>query len=210
MKNANSLRAGDAIYADGVKSRHVAAGFTFIELVAVIVLISFLAAIAAPRFFDQIDNAQAAALQGMAGGFSTGIAIGKAEWLAEGNSPSSVSTAAATVDVDGIEFNVNSAGWLDSVTDSTNPDIGFTSQSAEDCQEVFEYILQSPPVSTIRSDLESRQKAQYAVSVIDGTNSDRCRYELIVRAQDKPENAQFYFDYELLTGRVTITLPDDL
>ena len=185
-------------------------GFTFIELVAVIVLISFLAAIAAPRFFDQIDNAQAASLQGLAGGFSTGIAIGKAEWLAEGNSPSSVSTASSTVNVDGIEFNVNSSGWLDSVTESTNPDVSFTGQSAKDCQEVFEYILQSPPISTIRTDLASRKKAQYAVTVVDGVNSDRCRYELIVRAEDKPENAEFYFDYELLTGRVTINLPDDL
>jgi len=58
-------------------------GFTFIELVAVIVLISFLAAIAAPRFFDQIDNAQAASLQGTAGGFSTGVAIAKAKWITQ-------------------------------------------------------------------------------------------------------------------------------
>lgn len=185
-------------------------GFTFIELVAVIVLISFLAAIAAPRFFDQIDNAQAASLQGLAGGFSTGIAIGKAEWLAEGNSPSSITTAASTVNIDGIEFNVNSNGWLDSVTQSSNPNVSVTGQTANDCQEVFEYILQSPPISTIRTDLVSRQKAQYAVSVVDGVNSDRCRFELIVRAEDKPENAQFYFDYEMLTGRVTITLPDNL
>lgn len=186
------------------------AGFTFIELVAVIVLISFLAAIAAPRFFDQIDNAQAAALQGLAGGFSTGIAIGKAEWIADGNSSSSVTGANDRVNIDGIEFNVNQFGWLDSVTESTNPDVSVTSQTAKDCQEVFEYILQSPPLSTVRGDLASRKKAQYGVSVIDGSVSDRCRYELIVRAEDRPEDARFYFDYEMLTGRVTITLPEEL
>jgi hypothetical protein len=59
-------------------------------------------------------------------------------------------------------------------------------------------------------DTVARKKAQYAVSVIDGNNSDRCRYELIVRAEERPENAEFYFDYELLTGRVTITLPEEL
>lgn len=193
-----------------IKLARAQAGFTFIELVAVIVLISFLAAIAAPRFFDQIDNAQAAALQGLAGGFSTGIAIGKAEWIADGNSSSNVTGANDRVNIDGIEFNVNPFGWLDSVTESTNPDVSVTSQTAKDCQEVFEYILQSPPLSTIRSDLASRKKAQYGVSVIDGSVSDRCRYELIVRAEDRPEDARFYFDYELLTGRVTITLPEEL
>lgn len=186
------------------------AGFTFIELIAVIVLISFLAALAAPRFFDQIDNAQAASLQGVAGGFSTGIAFGKAEWLAQGNSPSGVTETSGQINLDGILFNVNANGWLDSVTESTNPDVSVTSQTAKDCQEVFEFILQSPPTSTIRADLASRKKAQYSVTVRDGVTSDRCRYELIVRADAKPEDAEFYFDYELLTGRVTITLPDDL
>jgi len=185
-------------------------GFTFIELVAVIVLISFLAAIAAPRFFDQIDNAQAASLQGTAGGFSTGVAIAKAKWITDGNSSSGVTTADNRVDVDGIVFNVNTFGWVDSVTESANPNLNVTSQSAKDCQEIFEYILQSPPRSTTKVDTAARKKAQYGVSVIDGGNSDRCRYELIVRADERPEDAEFYFDYELRTGRVTITLPDEL
>ena len=49
-----------------------------------------------------------------------------------------------------------------------------------------------------------------AVSVVDGVASDRCRYELIVRAADTPEIAEFYFDYELLSGRVTVGLPPEL
>ena len=185
-------------------------GFTFIELVAVIVLISFLAAIAAPRFFDQMDNAQAASLQGTAGGFSTGVAIAKAKWITDGNSSTGVTTADNRVDVDGIVFNVNTFGWVDSVTESANPNLNVTSQSAKDCQEIFEYILQSPPRSTTKVDTVARKKAQYAVSVIDGGNSDRCRYELVVRSNERPEDAEFYFDYELRTGRVTITLPDEL
>ena len=192
------------------RQRHSQRGFTFIELVAVIVLISFLAAIAAPRFFDQIDNAQAASLQGLAGGFSTGVAIGKAKWITDGNSSSGITTANNRVDIDGIFFNVNAFGWVDSVTASANPNLNVTSQSAKDCQEIFEYILQSPPRSTTKVDTAARKKAQYAVTVIDGGNSDRCRYELIVRAVDRPEDAEFYFDYELRTGRVTISLPDEL
>ena len=182
-------------------------GFTFIELVAVIVLISFLAAIAAPRFFDAVDDAQAASLKAMASSFSTGVAIGKAQWITDGNSSSGVSATSSKVVIDGVQFNVNQFGWLDSVS-TNNPDLSVTNQTAEDCQEVFEYILQSPPMSTVKSDLSSRRQADYAVSVVNDDVSDRCRYELIVRAEDAPEDAQFYFDYELLTGRVTTTLPE--
>ncbi|MGB5325711.1 MAG: prepilin-type N-terminal cleavage/methylation domain-containing protein [Pseudomonadales bacterium] len=187
-----------------------ARGFTFVELVAVIVLISILAAIAAPRFFNLKDDAEAAALQSLAGSFSSGVAIGKAQWLADGNSPGSVTEIDMRVVVDGVGFNINQYGWLDSATQRDNPDLSVTGQSAVDCQEVFEYILQSPPRTTTRTDFESRRSAQYAVSVIEGANSDRCRYELIVRAEQDPEDASFYFDYELLTGRVTIGLPEGL
>lgn len=187
-----------------------AAGFTFVELVAVIVLVSILAAIAAPRFFNIKDDAEAAALQALSGSFSTGVAIGKAQWIANGNSPNSVTVADSRVLVDGIGFNVNQYGWLDSATQRDNPDLGVTSQSAEHCQEVFEYILQSPPLSTIETDIESRRNAQYAVSVVEGATSDRCRYEMIVRAEQDPEDAEFYFDYEMLTGRVTVKLPEGI
>lgn len=187
-----------------------ARGFTFVELVAVIVLISILAAIAAPRFFNLKDDAEAAALQALAGSFSTGVAIGKAQWIAEGNSPNSVTANDQRVLVDGIGFNINRYGWLDSATKRTNADLTVTGQSATDCQEVFEFILQNPPRSTIKTDFDSRRSAKYAVSVVEGAISDRCRYELIVRAEQDPEDAEFYFDYEMLTGRVTVSLPEGL
>jgi prepilin-type N-terminal cleavage/methylation domain-containing protein len=182
-------------------------GFTFIELVAVIVLISFLAAIAAPRFFDAVDDAQAASLKAMASSFATGVAIGKAQWITDGNSGSGVTATSSRVVIDGVQFNVNPFGWLDSVS-TNNPDLSVTNQTAKDCQEVFEYILQSPPMSTVETDLSSRRQADYGISVVNDDVSDRCRYELIVRAEQAPEEAQFYFDYELLTGRVTTTLPE--
>ena len=202
--------ATNSNYAAHSARRAQASGFTFIELVAVIVLISILAAIAAPRFFNLKDDAEAAALQALAGSFSSGMSIGKAQWIANGNASNSVSTNDARVVIDGIGFNVNEFGWLDSVTETGNPDLSVTGQSAKDCQEVFEFILQSPPRNTIKTDLKSRREAQYAVSVINGSNSDRCRYELIVRSDQDPDNAEFYFDYELLTGRVTVSLPEGL
>lgn len=190
-------------------SRH-SLGFTLIELVVVIVLISILAAVAAPRFLNLKDDAEAAALHGVAAGFSSGVAMGKAQWIAKGNASGREALNDTRVVIDGIGFNVNNFGWLDSVDDTGNPDLTVTAQNASDCQEIFEYILQSPPSSTVEVDPVSRGNAQYAVSVVDGVASDRCRYELIVRAADTPEIAEFYFDYELLSGRVTVGLPTEL
>lgn len=182
-------------------------GFTLIEMVIVLVLISVLAAIALPRFLDLKDDAEAGALQAVAGGFSTGLAIVKSQWFVDGNSSSGVTNINNQVVVDGVAFNVNRFGWADNVTGGSTE---LTNQTKEECQEVFDNILQSPPLSTTRGDIESRRRATYAVSVIDGSLSDICRYELIVRPGDLPENAEFYFDYELSTGRVTLTLPDEL
>ncbi len=185
-------------------------GFTLIEVVVVIVLISLLAAVAAPRFLNLKGEAEAAALRGVAGGFSSGVAMGKAQWIAKGNASGRGALNDTRVVIDGIGFNVNHFGWLDSVDETGNPDLTVTSQNAADCQDIFEYILQSPPSSTVEVDPASRGNAQYAVSVVDGVASDRCRYELIVRADDMPEIPEFYFDYELLSGRITIGLPDHL
>ena len=55
--------------------KQVQRGFTLIELVMVIVILGVLAAVAIPKFVDLKGEAEAAALQGVAGGLASASAV---------------------------------------------------------------------------------------------------------------------------------------
>lgn len=59
-------------------------GFTIIELVVVILLLGILAAVALPRFINVTDRAYGSAVQGVYGGFATGVAMYRAQYVANG------------------------------------------------------------------------------------------------------------------------------
>lgn len=188
-------------------------GFTFIELVIVIILLGLLAAAALPRLLDVTDDAEIASLEGVAGGFSTAVSIAHAQWYAEGGKRGSVTTPdqKTQINMDGKIIYMTENGW----PANTRPedDSSEDNQTAQECLDVFQGILQNFPSATI--DAQDRANARFFVSVLPqqggdsdlGTSGDLCRYELILN-NDSSATATHYFDYDLTNGEVSVTKPN--
>lgn len=155
-----------------------AAGFTLIELVIVVVILGFLAVTAIPKFLDLTEQAQQANIEGMAGGFATGVSLARAQWEAEARpTVSSVNR----VMYDGTELFLTTPGT--STTIRPGYPTGYDANNATgaamnttDCINVWNGILAQPPtISATIADLnDSTQNINYFVIV----NSNLCGYFL--------------------------------
>jgi|LNFM01.1.fsa_nt_gb MSHA pilin protein MshA len=75
-------------------------GFTLIELITVIVILGILSAFALPRFAGLESQARSASIDGLGGSVRSGAALAHAVWLANGNSPTTITMEGVTVDMD--------------------------------------------------------------------------------------------------------------
>ena len=158
------------------------AGFTIIELVVVILLLGILTATALPRFMDVTDEAHAAVVDALEGGLTTGNALFRAQWVAEGQPLTSA--------VSEFSLFASSAGYPRGDASVIDADV---------CKEVYDGVLQQGgrPISAsftsgvataaaLEADIETAAGANTTAIVLanliqDATiaNSTTCNYYYI-------------------------------
>ena len=123
--------------------RNRQSGFTIIELIVVIALLGILSAVALPRFINVTDEAHEAAVEGAGAGFATGLALLRAQVVANGV----LGTATENVPGYGDEtLDVNLNGY----PVATDGGLAISPASAADCVDVWTSLFDAngPSAST--------------------------------------------------------------
>jgi MSHA pilin protein MshB len=144
IKNKNKVNASTDI------KPKTQQGFTLIELVIVVVILGFLAVTAIPKFLDLTDQAKQANIEGMAGGFATGVSLTRAQWEAEGRP---VSNSVNRVNYEGTNWVLTTPAGDDSIRagyptgTNTGNSTGENMSNAR-CLELWSGLYQQPPKIT--------------------------------------------------------------
>lgn len=176
-------------------------GFSLVELVIVIVVVGLLAVAALPRFLDITDEAKKASIEGVAGGFATGVLSARAQWEAQAR-PTLTANNYPSVNYDGVDFWLTTsanAGYRDGYPLGLNTGgANYPTVSDQTCIDLMVNLLQNPPQVGTAS--QAATKAEYKYSAKGDSAAATCTYV------QNDKGSQNEFVYDIKTGRVTVTL----
>jgi len=164
-------------------------GFTLIELVVVIVILSILAVTALPKYINLSDSAFQAKVEANAGALRSGVKLANLKWRALG-SPQAKSQR------DNIQLYGNSASGQIDINPHGFPaqsyalsDVKISTDNDDDCLSLWQALIQNGD-----NNAAVDNSAEF---IVNYENNETCSYKL-------SENVQFGFIYDAISGNVTV------
>ncbi len=154
----------------GLSSRHVEigqSGFTLIELVSVIVIVSILSGVALARYNDLSKQAHRQSVAATAAALTAGVNLVQMKYRARGLA----NNQANVTGVPGVDIDVNAFGWP---TDTS----GVFTVNAARCQRIWNWLLVGAPTTQTAA----AGTASYRVTVAAPVCTFTYRRDTVVRS----------------------------